>query len=109
MEDLKGALGTDVQMTVYRKLQELSYHTSYSHGSRYYTLDSIAQFDEQGLWSCRSVWFSRYGTLLATLEAFVAQSEAGYFAHELRECPPDLRRGHRVRKETGITCIKFLK
>lgn len=83
MEELKEALGTSVDMTVFRKLQELDYQTSYSHGGRYYTLPEIAEFDEQGLWSFRSVWFSEQGTLLSTAEACVNQSEAGYFTSEL--------------------------
>ncbi len=84
MEELKGALGTKVDMTVFRKLRQLSYRTSYSHGNRYYTLDRIADFDEHGLWSCRSGWFSRYGTLLKTLEHFIGHAQAGYFARELQ-------------------------
>lgn len=86
LDELKQALGTDVDMTVFRKLAELSYQTSYSHGGRYYTLEEIARFDDLGLWSHRSAWFSRYGTLLATLEALVSTADAGYFAHELKEC-----------------------
>lgn len=83
MEELKAELRTDVDMTVFRKLRPLSYLTSYSHGNRYYTLEKIAQFDEQGLWCYLCVCFSRYGTLLETLETFVVRSEDGYFAHEL--------------------------
>jgi len=84
IEELKGALGTNVAMTVFRKLRQLSYRTSYSHGNRYYTLDRIADFDEHGLWSCRSARFSRYGTLLKTLERFIGHAQAGYFARELQ-------------------------
>jgi hypothetical protein len=46
-------------------------------------LDETARFDENGLWSFRSVWFSRQGTLLATAESLVAASEGGYFVEEL--------------------------
>jgi len=46
-------------------------------------LAEVAEFDALGLWSFRSVWFSRYGTLLSTTEALVEASEAGYFADEL--------------------------
>jgi hypothetical protein len=83
MPELKTALGTEVDVTVFRKLKQLSYRTSYSHRGSYYTLDETAQFDEKGLWSFNSVWFSREGTLLATTEAFVENSEAGYFVKEL--------------------------
>lgn len=86
LDELKKALGTDVDMTVFRKLAQLSYRTSYSHSGRYYTLDEVARFDDLGLWSHRCIWFSRYGTLLATLEALVSTAEAGHFAHELRDC-----------------------
>jgi hypothetical protein len=83
LPDLKRALGTDVDLTVFRKLKELDYLTSYSHGGRYYALREIARFGADGLWSCTPAWFSRYGTLLATAEAFVRSSAAGYFADEL--------------------------
>ena len=83
MPELKAALGTDVDMTVFRKLRELAYHSSYSHRGKYYTLDEIARFDELGLWSFRAVWFSKHGTLLRTCEVFVQESEAGYATDEL--------------------------
>ncbi len=85
MEELKQALGTDADLTVLRKLKELSYHTSYSHRGRYYTLEEIARFDERGLWSFNSIWFSKHGTLIRTIEVLVETSEAGYFTNEL-EC-----------------------
>ncbi len=83
MDELKRALGTDVDSTLFRKLETLDYRSSYSHRGRYYTLDEIARFDELGLWSFRSVWFSKYGTLLSTVEALVEASQAGYTASEL--------------------------
>jgi len=48
-----------------------------------YTLDSIAHYDELGLWSYRDVHFSQRGTLLNTAEALVTQSPAGYQVPEL--------------------------
>lgn len=83
MPELKKALGTEVDVTVFRKLKQLSYRTSYSHRGSYYTLNETAQFDAKGLWSFESVWFSRQGTLLATAEALVKNCEAGYFVEEL--------------------------
>ena len=83
MDDLKQALGTGADATVFRKLSELEYRTSYSHRGRYYTLDEIARFDELGLWSLRQVFFSRFGTLVATVEALVLSAEADYDAAEL--------------------------
>jgi hypothetical protein len=83
MPEMKGALGTDVDVTVFRKLAQLPYRTSYSHRGGFYTLDTIPRFDEQGLWCCRGARFSRYGTLLDTAQALVSGSPAGYLAHEL--------------------------
>ena len=83
LDELKQALGTPVDVTVFRKLKPLDYLTSYSHRGRYYTLREIALFDDHGLWSRVEVWFSRFGTLLATAEAFVNRSPRGYFADEL--------------------------
>jgi DNA-binding transcriptional regulator YhcF (GntR family) len=83
LDEMKQALGTPVDLTVFRKLKPLGYLTSYSHRGRYYTLREIARFDDHGLWSQADVWFSRFGTLLATGEAFVNRSPRGYFADEL--------------------------
>jgi hypothetical protein len=83
MPEMKAALGTKVDMTVFRKLAALDYLTSYSHRGGYYTLQSIPRFDAQGLWLARGAWFSRHGTLLQTAEAAVQQAPAGYVASEL--------------------------
>ena len=83
MAELKRALGTAVDVTVFRKLKQLAYRTSYSHRGSYYTLDETAHFDQNGLWSFQSVWLSRHGTLLDTAQAFVEKSSAGHFAEEL--------------------------
>jgi hypothetical protein len=85
MPELMAALGSDAERTVFRKLRELAYRSSYSHRGSYYTLDEIARFDAVGLWSCRSVWFSMDGTLLSTSTRFVGESESGFFASELDE------------------------
>src|ERR1051326_6872694 len=83
LPELKRVLGTDTSLTVFRKLKELGYHASYTHRGRFYTLAEIARFDDRGLWSHEAVWFSRYGTLLATAETFVNRSPNGYYAPEL--------------------------
>mgnify|MGYP001558037968 CR=1 FL=1 len=85
MEQLKKALGTAVAVTVFRKLQELSHMTSYSHRGKYYALKASGRFDNHGLWSHRSVWFSQYGNLLKTIVELVNQSPHGYTANELEE------------------------
>lgn len=85
LQQLKEALGTTGTMTVFRRLKEMGYLSSYSHRGKYYTLPQIPEFDEQGLWSYHSVWFSRYGNLVATVKEFVEVAKAGWTAQEL-EC-----------------------
>jgi len=83
MDEMKAALGTQGDATIFRKLAALAYRTSYSHCGRYYVLDEIAEYDDRGLWSLGAVRFSRYGTLRATAEALVEAAEAGYLVNEL--------------------------
>jgi hypothetical protein len=85
LPELKNALGTTASLTVFRKLKLLDYLSSYTHRGRYYALRETARFDDVGLWSHDAVWFSRYGTLVATIESFVNQSPRGWFADELAD------------------------
>lgn len=108
MDQMRAALGTAVDRTVFRKLQEFPYHSSYSHRGKFYTLRELAAFDARGLFQVGEARFSRFGSLLETAEHFVAQSAAGYFTAELN---PELevetkealltltRRGRVVREE----------
>jgi hypothetical protein len=91
------AMGSASERTVFRNLSRLEYLSSYSHRGKFYTLRSIAKFSREGLWSLRSVWFSRFGTLLETVVAWVDRSEAGYDAAELT-------RGLHVESKHALTC-----
>jgi hypothetical protein len=84
MKQLKAALGTAVDMTVYRKLRLLSYLTSYSHQGKYYTLNELVRFDRLGLWKHQDARFSKYGTLINTAQALISSAEKGYSLSELR-------------------------
>lgn len=83
MPEMKAALGTRVDMTVFRKLAPLDHFTSYSHRGGFYTLKTIPRFDSDGLWLARGAWFSKHGTLLNTAQALVKEAPAGYVASEL--------------------------
>jgi len=83
MVEMKKVMGTTVDATIFRKLRELFYLRSYSHRGKYYTLPEVARFNEQGLWLCRGVHFSKQGSLLNTIEHHVDYSISGYFEHEL--------------------------
>ena len=78
------ALGRPARITLFRKLAQLGSRASYSHRGRYHTLDRIADYDEDGLWSFRGVQFSQHGTLGETIVSLVKRSEAGCFASELQ-------------------------
>ena len=82
---LKRVLGSAADLTVFRKLKQLGYLASYTHRGRFYTLSELARFDDRGLWSHEGVWFSRQGTLIATVEAFVLASPQGCYAQELAD------------------------
>ncbi len=85
LDQIQKALGNPKERTVFRKLKSLDYLSSYSHRGMYYTLQGIAKFNAEGLWSHRTVWFSRFGSLLDTAKAFIDNSEAGYSSAELHK------------------------
>lgn len=107
LPEITAALGGPSERTVFRKLKEIGYLTSYSHRGAYYTLDDVAAFDVYGLWSHQAVWFSHHGTLVATSLAFVEAAEAGYFVDELdnlvhvatKDALRKLVREHRLTRE----------
>lgn len=72
-------------MTLFRRLSEHGYFTSYNLNSRYYTIPEVARFDNNGLWHYRQARFSKYGTLKATIQHFVDHSERGYSVKELNQ------------------------
>jgi len=91
LEVLFELLDTRSRMSVFRRLCELGYHSSYSHAGRYYTLIGIPQFDADGLWQFEGVHFSVYGSLKMTVRHLVDVADAGQTHLELQ-----LRLGVRV-------------
>ena len=85
LSELKAVLGTQVRMTVFRKLKELAYVSSYSHGGRYYTLREIAKFNEAGLWQFKAIKFSEQGSLIQTARVWISRSARGYSCLELEQ------------------------
>jgi hypothetical protein len=83
IEDLCEALGTHSRMSVFRRLKELGYFSSFTHAGRYYTLSEIPRFDLEGLWFWEDIGFSKAGTLKRTLVERVQVSEAGATHAEL--------------------------
>lgn len=77
-------LNSTARMTIIRRLRDLSYITSYSHKGKYYTIESIAKFSEEGLWSYKSVYFSEFDTLINTCYHLINNSVSGYTAKDLQ-------------------------
>ena len=69
--------------TARRRLKQWQATNSYNHNGRYYTLPEVPEFDGNGLWRCREVFFSQYGNLKQTVIALVQRAPAGLDAGEL--------------------------
>ena len=85
LPDIYTLLGTTSRMSVFRRLRELDYLSSFSHVGRYYTLRTVANFDLQGLWFYEEVGFSCFGNLKETVIHLVDQSVAGKTHEELEK------------------------
>ena len=57
--------------TARRRLKQWQATNSYNHNGRYYTLPVVPEFDGNGLWRWRGVFFSQYGNLKRTVIALV--------------------------------------
>jgi hypothetical protein len=80
LDTVKENIGASTRMTVFRKVKELGYYSSYLHHGKYYTLCTIPSFDRHGLWIYGGVRFPRHGSLVETIPVFVKRSEIGYFS-----------------------------
>ncbi len=70
--------------SIIRDLNIIGYHSSYNHAGKFYTLKGIPQFDRSGIWVYKDIYFSKYGTLKATIEALINESLAGLTQKELK-------------------------
>lgn len=96
-------LKTESRMTVFRRLKEVGYVSSYTHAGRFYTLLEIPQFDDHGLWLHRDVGFSKAGTLKDTVVKLVEEADAGH-------TPVELEQLLRVRvRNTLVTLVREAK
>ena len=83
MSDLCEVIGSSSRMTVFRRLRELEYISSYTHAGRYYTLYDIARFDSDGIWFYDDIGFSQNGSLKNTVTYLVHNGDAGKFHSDL--------------------------
>jgi hypothetical protein len=72
-------------ITARRRLKKWQSYTSINKNGRYYTLPHIPVFDENGLWTYRTVLFSKHGNLKQTIVALITDSLKGLSAVEVAE------------------------
>ena len=109
LNELFRTLKTSSRMSVFRRMKEVGYFSSYTHTCRYYTLRTIPQFDSLGLWHYRDIGFSRAGTLKASAVDLIDSSPAGRTPRELQELLRvrvhnallDLTRAQKIRRESS--------
>lgn len=85
LHELCRTLKTSSRMSVFRRMKEVGYLSSYTHTCRYYTLQTIPKFDSFGLWHYRDIGFSRAGTLKASAVDLIDSAPAGRTPRELHE------------------------
>lgn len=84
VNELMALLKTTNRMSVFRRLKEADYISSFSASGKYYTLKNIAMFNKAGLWIFNEIGFSRFGNLKETLIFFIEESDSGKTYDELK-------------------------
>ena len=89
--------------SVQRLLKKLGYYRSFTHNGKWYTLEYIPEFDENGLWFYQGIGFSKWRNLTATILSLVGNSVKGLTASDLSSllsssCPPILNKIYKARK-----------
>ncbi len=82
IEQLAKFLGYSIP-TIRRRLKQWHTHTSYNQNGRYYVLPETPDFDQNGLWHYKNIFFSKYGNLKKTVICLVNNSPAGLTATEI--------------------------
>jgi hypothetical protein len=71
------------QPTVFRRLCDHGYYSSYNHAGKFFAIDEVAHFDSRDLWMCKGARFSKHGNLKMTVSHFVKESKKGKTHAEL--------------------------
>lgn len=82
LKQLQQSVGRS-RRTLFRDLSQLTSLSSYTHAGQYYMVESVAQFNTDGLWFFQGVGFSQHRTLKVTLRHKIHESPAGYTHKEL--------------------------
>lgn len=104
--------------SVQRLLKKIGYYSSVTHNGKWYTLEHIPEFDDNGLWFYQGIGFSKWRNLTATILYLVEKSVKGLTASDLSSilsssCPPILNKIHkackinRVKTQRGFVYISM--
>jgi len=90
--------------TVQRQFAKLRVLRSYNKNSRYYTLANIPDFNKNGIWRYRDIFFSKYGNLKQTVKQLIFVSDCGLNGNEIGEIVELLPRSfmHHFREMEGV-------
>jgi len=83
LDAISQTLKTNSRMSIFRRLKDIGYFSSYTHAGSFYTLAHIPLFDEYGLWIYQGIGFSKEGTLKATILKLVEMAPSGFSYTEL--------------------------
>lgn len=84
-DEIQSTLDKASRATVFRYLKKVPYRRSYNQNGRYYTRHEPCRYDRLGLWAHNGIYFSRDGSLKATVYRFVEEGDAGWTHRELRD------------------------
>jgi len=91
------------------KLKQWGAYSSYNQNGKYYTLPGVPDFDDNGLWWYKDIYFSKHGTLKNTVVHLINKSISGLsgdqidkiialsprsFLHHFRDTPGIRRQKH---------------
>jgi len=83
LEEVAESIGRTIH-TARRRLKTWGACRSYNKNGRYYTLPEVPEFDADGMWRWKEIFFSRYGSLSKTLVTLICRAEAGLDAAEIQ-------------------------
>jgi len=70
-------------ISIRRFLKVIGYYSSFTHNSKWYTLQSIPCFDKNGIWFYQDIGFCKHGNLNHTIGRFIDKSFQGLTAKDL--------------------------
>ena len=110
IEDLCLSLNYSVR-SVQRLLKAVGYFSSITHNGKWYTLQDIPKFDNNGLWFYQGIGFSQKRDLIATIRHLIDNSTKGLMANDLSKilcttCPPVLNELYKAKMINRVKTSK---